>query len=205
MKTQEEKKFARHSFLDNVQGQVIGITAISFGMSMLASLGLITGQTAGLSFLLSYATGISFGLSFFLVNIPFYLLAVLRMGMRFTLKTLLAVSSISVLTNLFIHRISYQSFDPLIGSILAGLVIGLGLIGLFRHGSSSGGIGILALYVQDKTNFKAGWSQLLFDVALFGAALSVLAPSRVLLSLIGASVLNTLVAWNHRPDWYIAR
>lgn len=205
MKTPETKPFAQHSFLDDVQGQAIGITAISFGMSMLASLGLITGQTAGLSFLLAYATGVSFGMAFFIVNIPFYLLAVLRIGTRFTLKTLLAVSAISVLTEMFVHRISYHRFDPLMGAVLAGIVIGLGLIGLFRHGSSSGGIGILALYVQEKTGFRAGWFQLLFDAALFAVALSVMAPTRVLLSLVGASVLNAVVAWNHRPDWYIAR
>ena len=41
----------RHTWIDNLQGQAFGVVMIAFGMSMLHSLGLITGQVAGLAFL----------------------------------------------------------------------------------------------------------------------------------------------------------
>jgi uncharacterized membrane-anchored protein YitT (DUF2179 family) len=195
----------RHNIIDNIQGQIFGIIIISFGMSILHSLGLITGQTAGLAFLITYATGISFGIVFFLINIPFYLLAAMRLGFAFTINTLMAVTLISIFTGLLPSFISYNYFNPLVGSVLAGLCIGIGLLGLFRHNSSCGGIGILAIYIQEKTGLKAGWFQLAFDLVLFSSSLFFLKPQLVLYSLIGAAVLNFLVAWNHRKEWYVAK
>lgn len=195
----------RHNLIDNIQGQIFGIIIISFGMSILHSLGLITGQTAGLAFLITYATGISFGIVFFLINIPFYLLAAMRLGFAFTINTLMAVTLISIFTGLLPSFISYNYFNPLVGSVLAGLCIGIGLLGLFRHKSSCGGIGILAIYIQEKTGLKAGWFQLAFDLVLFSSSLFFLKPQLVLYSLIGAAVLNFLVAWNHRKEWYVAK
>ncbi|WP_081908657.1 YitT family protein [Buttiauxella noackiae] len=195
----------RHNLIDNIQGQIFGIIIISFGMSILHSLGLITGQTAGLAFLITYATGTSFGIVFFLINIPFYLLAAMRLGFAFTINTLMAVTLISIFTGLLPSFISYNYFNPLVGSVLAGLCIGIGLLGLFRHKSSCGGIGILAIYIQEKTGLKAGWFQLAFDLVLFSSSLFFLKPQLVLYSLIGAAVLNFLVAWNHRKEWYVAK
>ncbi|MFX5956701.1 hypothetical protein ABTF01_20120, partial [Acinetobacter baumannii] len=60
----------RHSWIDNLQGQLFGVVMIAFGMSMLHSLGLIIGQIAGVAFLVTYATGISFGMAFTLINLP---------------------------------------------------------------------------------------------------------------------------------------
>lgn len=196
---------ARHNLIDNIQGQLFGIIIISFGMSMLHSLGLITGQTAGLAFLITYATGTSFGIVFFLINVPFYLLAAMRLGFAFTINTLLAVTLISLLTGVLPSFISYSHFNPLVGAVLAGLCIGIGLLGLFRHKSSCGGIGILALYIQEKTGLKAGWFQLAFDLVLFSSSLFFLKPQLVFYSLIGAALLNFLVAWNHRKEWYVAK
>jgi len=109
----------RHSWIDNLQGQLFGVVMIAFGMSMLHSLGLIIGQIAGVAFLVTYATGISFGMAFTLINLPFYLLAALRMGAAFTWRTLAAVTAVSVLTNVAGNYISYSHLDPAVGAVLA--------------------------------------------------------------------------------------
>ena len=85
-----------------------------------------------------------------------------------------------------------------------GCLTGVGLIALFRHGSSLGGIGIVGLYVQDATGFRAGWVQLIFDAALFVVALSLRDPITVGWSFLGAVILNLTIAVNHRKDRYIA-
>ncbi|MDR6741363.1 YitT family protein [Herbaspirillum huttiense F1] len=195
----------RHSWIDNLQGQLFGVVMIAFGMSMLHSLGLIIGQIAGVAFLVTYATGISFGMAFTIINLPFYLLAALRMGAAFTWRTLAAVTAVSVLTNVAGNYISYSHLDPAVGAVLAGLCVGIGLIGLFRHQASCGGMSILATYVQERTGFKAGWLLMGFDLALFATAALFLPMDRVFYSLVGAITMNLFVAWNHRYEWYIAR
>lgn len=198
-------KKASHTAFDNMQGQLFGIIMTSFGISMLHAAGLITGQAAGLSFVIAYATGTDFGLVFFLVNLPFYALAIARIGWRFTAKSLVAVTGISVLSALFPKAIGYSVLQPHVAAVLAGFCIGIGVIGLFRHGSSGGGVGILAYYIQEKTGFRAGWLQAMFDVAIFSLAVFVIDGEAVLASMLGAAVLNAFVAFNHRTDWYVAR
>lgn len=50
---------SRHSLIEDAQGIAFGATLAAFGISILTHLGLITGQTAGLAVLISYATGLS--------------------------------------------------------------------------------------------------------------------------------------------------
>ena len=101
----------RHSLLEDALAFVIGTSLCALGLMMLAHLGLITGQTAGLGVLLSYVTGWSFGPIFFVINLPFYLLAFLRMGAGFTLRSFIAVGLLSAATG------SSPEISPLIRAI----------------------------------------------------------------------------------------
>ena len=184
---------------------VTGTALCALSLQFLTHLGLITGQTAGLGVLLSYVTGASFGTVFFLVNLPFYVLAWLRMGPRFTIKSFVAVALLSVMADVFPDLMRFQTLDPGLGAFLAGATAGMGLIVLFRHGASLGGIGVLGLWLQDKAGIQAGWVQLGFDAVLFAVAAFVL-PDIALVgwSLLGALVVNLIVGVNHRNDRYIA-
>ncbi len=201
--TTEPDPTARHSRLDDAQGIVFGTTMCAFGLVLLQHLGLVTGQTAGLALVLSYMSGWSFGLVFFVVNLPFYWLAFRRMGLRFTLKTFVAVGLLSLISMVLPGLVGFSSVNPAAGAVLFGMVVGAGLLALFRHGSSLGGIGILALYLQDRTGFRAGWTQMLFDAGIFAIAFAVIPPQAVLWSLLGAVVVNLVIALNHRRDRYI--
>lgn len=193
-----------HSILDDIQGISLGVLLASIGVHMLTTVGLITGQTAGIAVIISYLTGYSFGLVFFLVNLPFYALAWRRLGTVFTVKSLISVSLLSVLTELIPLGMVFSYLDPLLGAVTFGALTGLGLLALFRHNGSLGGLGVVALLIQDTTGFRAGWVQLIFDGALFGLAFFLFDPVIVGYSLVGAVVLNLIIAINHRRDRYIA-
>ncbi len=195
---------AHHSWLDNLQGQVFGVVMLAFGNSMLKAAGLITGQLAGLSLLGAQVTGWSFGLLFVLVNLPFYAFAVRTRGWAFAARSLVAVVAVGVLSDHAGLWIGYDHLHPVLAAVVGGFSSGIGLIALFRHGTSCGGMGILAMYVQDRTGFRAGWFQLLFDLALLACACAVIAPRAVLLSVLGGVVMNLSIAFNHRRDWYTA-
>ena len=93
---------------------------------------------------------------------------------------------------------------PAVAAVLFGLVAGAGLLAIFRHRASLGGVGILAYYLQERMGWRAGWVQLAFDLVLFGAALLLMAPDLVMWSLLGAAILNAIIGVNHRRDRYIA-
>lgn len=202
----EPHKSLEHTLLEDLQAFLLGTALCAFAVVILTHLGLITGQTAGLGVLLSYITGLSFGAVFFVINLPFYVFAWVRMGPRFTIKSFVAVALVSIMTEVMARHVAFATLDPTLGALLAGATAGMGLIVLFRHGASLGGVGVVALWVQDRLGIQAGWVQLGFDVVLFSAAVFVL-PDLALVawSLLGAVVVNLIIAVNHRKDRYIGR
>lgn len=141
---------------------------------------------------------------FFLVNIPFYWFGYRRIGLVFTVKTAVCVALLSILSTLMPDWIGFSSLNPAFGAILFGFISGAAVLAIFRHGSSLGGIGILALYLQDRTGFTAGKTQLLFDAVLFASAATFLPWRTVGWSFLGACVVNLVIAMNHRRDRYVA-
>ncbi len=138
----------RHTLLEDAQGLLTGTGMAASGLVILTHLGLVTGQTAGLALLLSYATGYSFAAMFFMVNLPFYWLGYKRIGPRFVFKTVIAVILVSVFSVWFPQLIAFEMLNPVYGVALFGVLTGAGLLAIFRHGASLGGIGILALYIS---------------------------------------------------------
>ena len=194
---------ARHSLFEDAQGLATGTLLCAFGIVILTSAGLMTGQTAGLAVLIGYATGWPFAAVFFAVNLPFYALALARMGRRFTVKTFVAVALLSAMAAVLPGLIAFDSLHPGAAALLFGVVTGAGLLAVFRHGASLGGVGIIALMAQERLGWQAGWVQLGFDAVLFALALLVIDPMLVAWSLLGAVVVNSVIGVNHRRDRYI--
>ncbi|WP_400085314.1 YitT family protein [Yoonia sp. R78084] len=194
-----------HSLLDDVQGMSLGIFLAAVGLNILTTVGLITGQTAGIAVIISYLSGYSFGVVFFAVNLPFYVLAWKRLGAIFTIKSLISVTLLSVLSEIIPLGMVFSYIDPLVGALTFGALLGVALLVLFRHNGSLGGLGVVALLIQDTTGFRAGYVQLIFDALIFGLAFFLFDPLLVFYSLVGAVVLNLIIAINHRRDRYVAR
>lgn len=194
----------RHTPLEDAQGLATGAVIAAFGIHILSVAGLITGGMAGLAFVLSYATGLRFGLLFFALNLPFYILSWRRLGPAFTIKTFLSVALTSVLAETLPSVVGFSHLDPLFASALGGLLLSFGLLALFRHRASLGGIGILAIYLQERFGWRAGLVQLAFDLTVLVSAFFVIPPATVLTSMLGAVILNIFLTINHRSDRYIA-
>ena len=194
----------RHTPLEDLQALLTGTLFISLGIAMFKHAGLLTGGTAGLAFLLHYATGYSFGKLFFLINLPFYWIAWRRMGRRFTFKTFVAVALLSALTELQPLALHFDLLQPLFAAIVGGLLMGSGFLILFRHRASLGGVGIVALALQQERGWRASKVQMAVDVAILLVALFVVDPRRIGYSLVGALALNLTLAVNHKPGRYIA-
>ena len=194
-----------HALWEDALAFLLGTALCAVGVQFLTHVELITGQTAGLGVLLAYQTELTFGLWFFLLNLPFYVLGLIQMGLRFTLKRFIAVGMVSAMSELFPNVFVIAELNIIFGALLAGAMIGIGLIVLFRHGASLGGVGVLALFLQERVGIQAGWVQLGFDAALFAVAFALLDWKIAALSLLGAFVVNVIVGVNHRKDRYIGR
>lgn len=202
--TEPESPAPRHSLLEDVFAILVGTLFISFGIVLFKQAGLLTGGTSGIAFLGLYLGGVPFGLGFFLINLPFYVLAVMRVGWRFTVKTFCAVALVSVMSESHRYFIGFARLEPFYAAVLGGLLLGMGFIVLFRHQASLGGINILALYLQEKYGLRAGKFQMGIDLAVLAAALLVVEWRLVLASVVGSVAMNAMIWVNHRRDRYVA-
>jgi len=176
---------------------------IALGVSLLQSAGLLTSGISGAAILLHYATGWDLGGIFFVLNLPFYWLAFQRLGRMFTLKTFCAVAGLSLLIAQTPLLYQLQGVHPGYASVAGGVVIGLGLLALFRHGASVGGISALAVYLQKQHGLRAGHVMMGFDLLILIAAVFVVDWRSLVWSVVGAGVLNMMIGLNHKPGRYL--
>lgn len=181
---------------------MLGTLLLSFGVTLYSTATLITGGLAGTSLLIEFATPLTFGVVFFVLNLPFYILSVMRMGWGFTIRTFIAIALISVQTRLIPLWVDFSVLDPIFASIAGAAMMGVGLVMLLRHRAGIGGITILSQFLQDKGVIRAGIFQLIVDLAILVVALFMLPLKLVALSIVGAFVLNLTVAINHKPGRY---
>ncbi|ROS75364.1 YitT family protein [Cellulomonas sp. PhB143] len=192
----------RHSLPEDVLGILTGTFVVSLGLYLLGSVGAVTGGTAGLALLLGYAVDVPFGVLFVVVNLPFFVLAIWKKGWDFTIRTGLSIVIVSALSALHPAMFGATHVDAVYGVLAGNVLAGIGLLILFRHRSSVGGFGILALVLQDTVGWRAGYVQMVLDACVVLAAFAVVPPSTVLLSACGAVLLNLVLALNHRPGRY---
>ena len=193
----------RHRLYEDVLALFNGTLMMALGLVLYTSALLVTGSAAGIALLVQYATGVPFGIAFVAINVPFFYLAVVRMGWAFTIRTFVAIVLLSIATRYAPLVIDLDFINPVFAAIAGGALMGVGLLILFRHRAGLGGFSILGLYLQETRGIRAGWFQLAVDLTILVAALFVIEWDRALLSVLGAVVLNVTLAINHKPGRYV--
>jgi uncharacterized membrane-anchored protein YitT (DUF2179 family) len=193
----------RHGLHEDALALVLGTLMVALGATIYAKAVLVIGGMAGVALLLQYTSGIEFWLGFSLINLPFYLLGWKRLGGAFVLRTFVAVTLVSIFSRLTSEWVTFAQLNATYAAIMAGTLCGTGMLMLFRHRTGLGGINILAIFLQESFGLRAGYFQLAVDLAILCVAFLVLTPDRLLLSVLSATVLNLILAINHRPGRYL--
>lgn len=192
-----------HTWLDDGHALIAGALFVALGLVMFAHAGLLTGGVAGVAFLVSYATGTSLGLCFFVFSLPFFWLSWRRLGTEFTLKSFGAVALVSLCTAVAPRVVRFELLNPWVAAVVGGFLIGFGLLALLRHRASVGGVNIVAQWLQQSRGWSAGKVQMSVDVVVVLSALFVVPPMRVLQAVLGAVAIGAILTLNHRPGRYL--
>ncbi|WP_456275209.1 YitT family protein [Bacillus sp. AK128] len=173
---------------------LLGCFVVTCGVILLRHSNIVTGGTAGLALSVTYLTNLPFAIIFFIINLPFYIFSVLQMGWRFTLTTAGAVSVLSLMTAVDQFLPSF-TIPMLVGSILGGLLIGLGLTVIFMNGASLGGANILALFLQKRFNFNPGTVNFIFDLLVVLSSFFLLGWIKGLCSILSIFVISKVISY----------
>lgn len=123
--------------LINLVEMVIGTLVMAMGIELfLVPNQLSTGGFSGLSTIIYYITGISVGNVMLILNVPLFILALIKLGKRFFAKSLIGTALLSLFLNIF------QSFEPItddrfLAFIYGSVIVGIGTALILRANGST--------------------------------------------------------------------
>jgi len=117
-------------------------------------------------------------------------------------NTFISVTTVSLFSEWVPQFVDLSRIDPIFAAVFGGILIGVGMLIMFRHSSSLGGLGILAFYLQSRFNIRAGTFQLCVDTVILSISFLFIDAYLVLISILAALCLNMVISLNHRPERY---
>ncbi|MAC46024.1 MAG: membrane protein [Oceanospirillum sp.] len=167
---------------------------VALGVQMINAADLLVGGTAGIGLItLKIFSNLTFGQVFFVINLPFYLISLKYLGLGFTVRTFVAVSLLSGLSDLIEHSFVLDMAHPLLAAISGGLLIGFGLTVLMRNNASIGGTSILAVFLERQYGLAAAKTLLAADIAILTTALFFFPPMTVLYSMVAFVAVSSVL------------
>ena len=134
-------------------GCVAGSVAIN---GILIPRNLFAPGTSGTSLLIFYLTGWpSLGVIYLLLNVPIFLLGWREYALKYVAISAFGVLAFS-LALILTGDVTIPAPDPLMGAIIAGVLMGAGSGFYLRLGGSAGGLDILATYIRKKLAVPIG-------------------------------------------------
>ncbi|MBO7672745.1 YitT family protein [bacterium] len=131
---------------------------------------IIDGGIVGISIILNYFFDkYPLGYFIFFLNIPFVFLAFNKIGKKFVLQTIYAVTALSYGVNFF-HRFDIVTTEPVLIIVFGGILLGIGVGFVLKHGGSMDGTEILSLVLSKKFGFSVGELIMGFNVIIYTVA-----------------------------------
>jgi uncharacterized membrane-anchored protein YitT (DUF2179 family) len=195
----------QHTWYEDLFGLAIGTILIAIGISFMEAGGLLTGGAVGIAQLLSKSTGLPLSILYVAISLPFFVLAIWKLGISFAIRSLVNIVLVSYLVDLFPRFVTMTISNQLAAAVISNILVGMGVLAVFRHNSSLGGFQVIALVIQEKLKIQAGITQAIIDFIILGIGLSTYGTTATLYSLLGVIIFNGILAINHRPDLYVGR
>lgn len=145
---------------------ILGNTAYCFGIAaFVLPMGLITGGTTGLGLIANHFAEIPVEIFAAVFNIAMFLLAIWMLGISFALTTLISTFYFPFILGVMqrVDVIQNLTTDPLLSTIFAGLLIGVGIGVVIKAGASTGGVDIPPLILNKKFGLPVSVGLYVFD------------------------------------------
>ena len=182
--------------LKRIMWVLIGNTIYSCGIAaFVLPNDLITGGTTGIALILEHYFGLPIGLSVAIFNIVMFILAILILGKSFALTALISTFYFPWILSQFqkVQFIQNMTDDFLLGSIFAGLMLGLGVGLVIRAGASTGGMDIPPLILNKKFGLPVSIGLYVFDFTILIIQMSFRDKERILYGILLVLIYSTLV------------
>lgn len=149
-----------------VVGTIIAAMALKF---ILIPNGIIDGGVVGISIIMEKLTSINVSIYTLLLNIPFLFFGYKQIGKTFVIKSLFAITSLSIWLSVFDGMYLFTK-NAMLASIFGGIFLGIGVGTVIRFGGSLDGTEMVAIVLDRKTEFSVGQIVMFFNLFIYTCA-----------------------------------
>ncbi|QOR65552.1 YitT family protein [Cytobacillus suaedae] len=144
---------------------------------------IIDGGVIGISLILDYLTPpyISFALLIIVLNLPFMYYGYKFIGKTFMWSSLLAIGALALIETM-LHHVEPFTNEPILATVFGGLVLGVGVGLVIRHGGAMDGTEILGILLTKKLPFSVGEFIMFINIFIFLWAAFVFGPEQAMYS-----------------------
>lgn len=169
MKAEWKKELKKVLDVKKLMWVLIGNTAYCFGIvAFVLPMGLITGGTTGLGLIANHYAGIPVEVFAAFFNVLMFFLAIWLLGISFAMTTLISTFYFPFILGLLQKAEGIQNLtkDPLLATVFAGLLVGIGIGVVIKAGASTGGVDIPPLILNKKFGIPVSVGLYVFDFAI---------------------------------------
>ena len=170
------------------------IYAVGFQFFMFPN-NIVSGGITGISMIFNHFTHWPVGMMVLVMNVPLFLIAWRHFGLDYLVGSLVGTFVSSVFVDVFASTGIVATTDPMLGSIIGGVIKGAGMGIIYYVGASTGGVDIVAKMLRQRyQQINFGTIVLILDVIIVVAYAFVLDQYQsAMYSLIGMYVVSKVV------------
>lgn len=171
----------------------VGAVIAAFALEeFLVPFTILDGGVVGISMIISQLSGLPLGILTIVLNIPFMIVGFKRLGKRFLVKAIYAMVVFSVFLGVFEHMKAVTEQEILV-VVFGGVLLGVGVGLILRHGGCLDGTEIVAMLLSQKTEFSVGQIVLFFNIVIYSVAGFLFGPDRALYSLLTYFITSKII------------
>lgn len=168
MKFKTRRKIIKFRYLViEVLQIVVGTAIMAFGTTLfLLPNQLSSGGFSGLGTITYYLLGIPLGTTTLILNIPLFIMSLIKNGKKFFLNALLGTVLLSIFFNIF-EKFKPLTTDRFLACIYGGIIIGIGTAIILKASASTGGTDLLTQIIKAfKPGIKISSLLVLLDILI---------------------------------------
>ena len=149
---------------------VVDCAVIAVGAVLMVPFKIAPGGASGLATVLHYLAGLRVSVLIPLINIPIFIIGIIRLERDFLVKSVFGTVVLSIATETA-AILPPPTSDPLISAVFGGAVMGIGISAVLSRGGTTGGTDILVLVIRRSfSEVSVGRLYLLIDGAVIAMA-----------------------------------
>lgn len=161
------KKIILKKMILEILGTIVGalILAIAISLFLLPNK-LSSGGVSGIATIIYYLFKLPMGTSIILINIPLFLISILKIGKTFFVKSMIGTISLSIFIDI-LDKFEPLTQDRFLACIYGGIIMGIGTAIILKVNSSTGGTDLVSYIAKIyRPTIKVGEIIFLIDIVI---------------------------------------